>query len=225
MKDEARTPLSSPRKRGERISEAVWRIIELLLAEQLAEAEIRLREELATIEYASLHRQGRAIARVEQVFTGLAKRDAWPEDFSRGELIHWRGKIGVILAVVPLPRVIADLKATAAGKRNLLYYLSAEKGQRASRWEMLLCDVREEQWKEEKRQEAEDARRFFAGGEVDPPQAVEPDWVRRLKTERTMLEREADASPAPGRRREIEERIEQIRGILKARGFKEKDEG
>lgn len=219
-------PNPSPTKWRKGISEGIWRIMELVIEGRLAEAEVRLREELASVEYHAMHAQGRAISRIEQVYGQITKRDPWPADFRPSERIHWRGKLGIILSVVPLPRLLEDLSKTALPTRNLLYYLSAERGKRASRWEMLLCTVREEQHTKDKEQERKDAERFFAAGQVALPavKRAEPDWVARLKVEREMLARELLAQPAPAlqRRREIAQRQEQIGEILAARGYEKK---
>ena len=206
------------------IPEAIWEVVELLISGEYPTAEIKLREIVQSDDFRRVQSHSKQIGRIEQVFQQTAKRSPWPADFARRDLIYWRARIAAVLAAgLPLARVIDDLTQTAAGKRNLLYYLSAEKGQRASRWEMLWCDYRDEQAEKERLREAEDARRFFAQGDVDPPvRTAEPDWVARLKNEREMLARELDTQPAPARRREIDERIRMIGAVLRAKGMEDK---
>lgn len=183
-------PTPSPPLAGE-----VVRVVELLLSGQVRAAEVLLREWLASQDYLLAHSRSVQIRRVESYFREQSGKPPWPADFSSGDLIHWRGQLGGILSDVPLARLLDDLKGSARGRQNLLYYLSAEKGKRASRWEMLLCDYRVERWEAAKKQERADAEKFFEelpplcppttrGGRPEPPLTpplkqggTEPEWV------------------------------------------------
>ena len=127
--------------------------------------------------------------------------------------------LGGILHSWPLKFAIEDLNATARDKRNLLYYLTAEKGQRASRWDMKLCDHREAKWQEEKSRERLEAQEFF--GDMDlPVNKVKPEWVISCEQQIVIYEGIlTQESLSAADRRMYEGYIEKIKQQFAQHGF------
>jgi hypothetical protein len=209
---------------------AIGRAIRHLCEGEIRAAEIELRELIAEESFWAQSSKSRQISRVEEVFRALTRRSPWPENFRAAERIYWRGRLGGILMGVPLGRLIDDLKATAAGRQNLLYYLISEGGTRASRWEMLLCQCREQEWRREKQQEARDAARFFGENAGRGSARLcgttgtlndEADWVNDLRQELRLVEFKLQRKIGTGReQKDLELRRQRIEQALTS-----KDEG
>jgi len=202
------------------IPEELWRVIRELMLGNCRTGLARLRELVAEDEARQSHAKGRQIMRVEEVFRKEARNEPWPS-MPPGDRIHWRGVLGGLLNELPLARVIEDLQATAAGKKSLIYYLSSAGGTRASRWEMLLCRFREEEWQQEKAREKQQANEFFRhfGNQTPLPEAMLPEWVRRLKIERQAIEIEMSGEISLARRHECSERAAEIEAALIHHGY------
>ncbi len=198
---------------------AILRCFRLLLDGHTRAAEAVLREYHYEKSYWAQHRQAGAVARVEAVFRQCAGTEPWPSDLSDQHRQFWRLKLAGLLVELPVALVIDDLKATAAGKGSLIYYMSSDRGTRASRWEMLLCDHREAEWQKVKQEEKEAAKSFDLGGLA---KKVDPDWVKearmRLKINGLLLN---DSKSSPADKELLKQNNERIREQLGKHGFTE----
>lgn len=195
------------------MTDALWEIVKLLVLGQVREGEVKLRELLAGQDIYYRHRHGQQIVRVEQYFRDVNGRSPWPLDMTPQDRQYWQGKLGGLLSELPLARILADLKANP-GKQNLVYFLSTDRGARASRWEMLLVTHREEAWQAAKTKEKQDAARFF-GQDPLPVQPVQAEWIDKLALELRAVEFALTLKELPAdRRREYEERRGRIRAVF-----------
>jgi len=106
-------------------------------------------------------------------------------------VIHWDGVIAGFVELMGVGLLIEDLKQGAAGKRNILYFLSSDKGARPSRWDLALTRYQEAlriRQKEKMQREDEDAMKKLGDilGEFNL-KAEEPDWVTKMKQEREEI--------------------------------------
>jgi hypothetical protein len=187
-----RPALSTARRKDD---ETLRRVVGEVLLRNTVEAEAILRTFNECKGQLAKHQHGQQIERVEEYFKQQTGHEPWPERIPDGMLMHFRGKIGMVLNRVKLARLLEDIKA-AKEVKNLIYFLSTDSGKKASRWEMLMVEAREEELVRNKALERAEMQvaweRIFGGKDEggrmkDETKKVEPTWVIRQKAERDNL--------------------------------------
>jgi hypothetical protein len=104
------------------------------------------------------HKFGSALVRVETRFHQLFKTHPWPSDWLPSRLAENQNLIlWYIREFGDASPLLADMMAVynrSLKPRSLAYFLVAEKGKRASRWELLLNDKIQADWQAVKADEA-----------------------------------------------------------------------
>lgn len=150
-----------------------------------------LRQKTVLNEFHASKRFGGAIDRVKKEFERLSGEKAYPRDFMDADRVHWDGVIAGFVELMGVGLLIEDMKSSAMGKRNILYFMSSEKGARPSRWDLVLMRYQEALRirQKEKLQEADkDAMKKLGKilGEFGMT-AEEPDWVKKMKAEKDRI--------------------------------------
>lgn len=177
-----------------------------------------LRSLVTQDEYRAAKRCGGAVTRIKAEFGRISGEPAYPADFSGEDRLHWDGTIGHYVEAIGVGPLIDDMRQAAGGKRNILYFLVAEKGKRSSRWDLLLLRKEEAKRQREKADHREGGRQLMKRlREIiqgDMLKNMEPGWVIRLRKEQETLLDQLTS----GKNRmteEIELRLRTIRTQLK----------
>lgn len=165
------------------------------------------------------HRNLNAIARIEEVFREIYRRDPWPNDWPLHVVHQWENEVGYHVHRLGVAALVDDLhQAQAAGlkPRTLIYFLRSHdehRREQSSRWEMLLYARMEAEWQETKRHETEEAKEAARrlGVKVEKPVAA---WV--VEARETLRRIKTKASPTQEELREVAK----IEGIMSRMGIR-----